>query len=294
MAQTWRTAWPLHEGGHSVAGVGLKYQLSWSTLNVSHTDSLRAEDDSKYGSCRRSSSYSRARNILILRDSTMTASPVAMSLDIEPRNIYIIGPQSTGKTSLVEILRIESAKWIANTSMDTPQVISEVARTVLFKHAFTAEDITSSQQRCLALQQLIIKAQGLAENEALARSDWFISDRSGIDPLVYAKRYGSTEEALKMQRQDTWIELRARMAKSLIVVCESGTPWLSDDGVRLMPESVEAWIQLFHDFCDVLHEVGLQYSVVPKTMLALSERAEFVRTKWIERHGSALSQSSQG
>lgn len=211
---------------------------------------------------------------------------VAMPLATEPPNIYIIGPQSTGKTTLVEILRRESVNWIANTSFYTPQIISEVARTVLFKHKFMAEDITSSQQRCLALQQLIIQAQARAEKDALNRSNWFISDRSGIDPLVYTKRFGPVEGVLEIQRQDAWIEMRARMASSLIVVCESGTPWLSDDGVRLMPESVDAWIQLFHDFCDVLHAAGLPYTVVPKTMLDLSERVELVRKKWIERHGS--------
>lgn len=201
-------------------------------------------------------------------------------------NVYIVGPQSTGKTSLVNKLRSEVGNWLNHTSIDEPQIVSEVARTVLSKHNFTAVDVKSSPQRCFTLQKLILDAQALAEAEALVQSRWFISDRSGVDPLVYTKRYVSAEAALDLQRQDTWIEVRARMADSLIVVCESGTPWLTDDGIRLMPESREEWLQLFKDFCEVLDGIGLQYSVVPRDMLDISERATFVHSKWVERHGS--------
>jgi hypothetical protein len=33
-----------------------------------------------------------------------------------------------------------------------------------------------------------LKAQAHAEDEALQDSEWFISDRSGIDPIVYARK----------------------------------------------------------------------------------------------------------
>ncbi|KAI8676078.1 hypothetical protein NCS56_00494700 [Fusarium sp. Ph1] len=154
-------------------------------------------------------------------------------------------------------LRSELENWLADTSIIKPQIVSEVVRTVLTKHKFTAEDVKSSPSRCLALQQLILEAQALAEKEALQRSSWFISDRSGVDPLVYARKYVSADAALEMQRQSAWIEVKARMSASLIVVCEAGTPWLTDNGVRLMPGNEEAWMQLFDEFCGLLDEVGL-------------------------------------
>ena len=203
-------------------------------------------------------------------------------------NIYVIGPQSTGKTSLVKQLRSQLGTWLANTSIDQPQIISEVARTVLSKHKLTAEDVTASEKRCRTLQRLILEAQAQAEKEGLMKSSWLISDRSGVDPLVYAKRFASTKAAAELQRHDAWIELRGRMADSLIVVCESGTPWLTDDRVRLMPESEEAWKQLFDDFCELLHDVGLCYVVVPRTMLDLSERADFVRLHWERQSRSVI------
>ncbi|KAF4456654.1 P-loop containing nucleoside triphosphate hydrolase [Fusarium albosuccineum] len=126
------------------------------------------------------------------------------------------------------------------------------------------------------LAKLSIPDFELPEKEALQRSSWFISDRCGFDPLVYARKYVSDDAALEMQRQPSWIEDKARMTDSLIVVCEAGTPQLADDGVRLMPVSEEAWMQLFDEFCGLLYEVGLQYVVVPRTMLDLSERADFL------------------
>ncbi|SPJ74935.1 uncharacterized protein FTOL_04666 [Fusarium torulosum] len=205
-------------------------------------------------------------------------------------NIYVIGPQSTGKTTLVNKLRNELQHWLADATIEAPQIVSEVARTVLTKHKYTANDITSSTDRCLELQKLILEAQASAEKEALLHSRWFISDRSGFDPLVYAREYVSPQAVVEMQQLPAWIEVKTRLENSLIVVCEAGTPWLMDDGVRLMPDSEDAWIKLSRDFCMLLDETGFSYCVVPRTMLGLSERAEFVLAKWEERRLS-LNQS---
>jgi nicotinamide riboside kinase len=205
-------------------------------------------------------------------------------------NIYIIGPQSTGKTTLVNKLRHDLQHWLADAAIEAPQIVSEVARTVLTQHKYTADDITSSTDRCLELQKLILEAQASAEKQALLHSSWFISDRSGFDPLVYAREYVSPDAVVEMQKLPAWMEVKSRMENSLIVVCEAGTPWLMDDGVRLMPDSEDSWMKLSRDFCMLLDESGFSYCVVPRTMLGLSERAEFVLAKWEERRLS-LNQS---
>ncbi|KAG9505067.1 hypothetical protein J7337_002033 [Fusarium musae] len=207
-------------------------------------------------------------------------------------NIYIIGPQSTGKTTLVNELQADLEHGLVDSSIDKPQIVSEVARSVLAKHKYSAEDIRTSKVRCLELQQLILQAQAEAEKEALKTSSWFISDRSGFDPLVYAKRYASPGVEQELQQLEAWKQVKARMETSLIVVCEAGTPWLMDDGVRLMPGSETEWMQVFDDFCQMLDEVGLEYSVVPRTVLDISERAELVWAKWIERRQSLTSGQS--
>ncbi|EWG44756.1 hypothetical protein FVEG_05747 [Fusarium verticillioides 7600] len=168
-------------------------------------------------------------------------------------NIYIIGPQSTGKTTLVNELQADLEHGLVDSSIDKPQIVSEVARSVLAKHKYSAEDIRTSKVRCLELQQLILQAQAEAEKEALKTSSWFISDRAGFDPLVYAKRYASPGAEKELQQLETWKQVKARMETSLIVVCEAGTPWLMDDGVRLMPGSETEWMQVFDDFCQILN-----------------------------------------
>jgi nicotinamide riboside kinase len=209
-------------------------------------------------------------------------------------NIYIIGPQSTGKTTLVNKLQADLEHRLVDSSVDKPQIVAEVARTVLAKHKYSAEDIRTSKVRCLELQQLILEAQAEAEKEALKTSSWIISDRSGFDPLVYAKVYAAPSAVEQLQQLPAWREVKARMERSLIVVCEAGTPWLMDDGVRLMPGSETEWMQVFDDFCEILDEVGLDYSAVPRTVLDISARAELVWTKWTERRQSLTSGQSDG
>ncbi|KAI1027810.1 hypothetical protein LB503_011874 [Fusarium chuoi] len=206
-----------------------------------------------------------------------------MSSNAHAPNIYIIGPQSTGKTTLINKLQSDLEHRLADISIDKPQIVSEVARTVLAKHKYSAEDIRASTTRCFQLQQLILEAQAEAEKKALKSSSWFISDRSGFDPLVYAKRYAAPGAVAQLQQLPAWKEVKTRMERSLIVVCEAGTPWLMDDGVRLMPGSDKEWMQLFHAFCELLDEVGFEHCVVPRTVLDISERAEFVWAKWTER-----------
>ncbi|KAF4956900.1 hypothetical protein FGADI_3503 [Fusarium gaditjirri] len=223
----------------------------------------------------------------IVREPTRSHVPYTTNMaNSDVPNIYIIGPQSTGKTTLVNELQNIIEHCLADTSIDKPQIVSEVARTVLAKHKYSAEDILASTTRCLELQQLILEAQASSEKDALRTSSWFISDRSGFDPLVYAKRYAAPNAVAQLQQLPAWKEVKMRMERSLVVVCEAGTPWLMDDGVRLMPGSDKEWMQLFHDFCRMLDEVGLGYCVVPRTVLDISERAALVWTKWIERRQS--------
>lgn len=194
-------------------------------------------------------------------------------------NIYIVGPQCTGKTTIVNELRNAVAAdtlWSAN----KPQFVSEVARSVLKQHDFATEEIRSSPERSFLLQTMIMDAQAKAEIEALEQASWFVSDRSGVDPIVYAKRYVGDDAARNMELSATWLELKTRMSNSLVVLCESGCKWLQDDGVRLMPTDEEDWTQFYRTFCATLQENDVRYCVVSCEMLSLKERVDFVITQW--------------
>lgn len=192
-----------------------------------------------------------------------------------PKNIYIVGAQCTGKTTLVMALQ-DHFDVYRQTSQ--PQAIKEVARTVLKQHNFTASDITSSKAKALRLQQLILEAQYEAE-KALGPC-WFISDRSGLDPIIYTKRYVGQNEAMELMKTDVWHELKTHMSSSVIVVCEAGGNWLKDDGVRLMPEDMEGWKTLHDLFCQTLDEAHLEYAVLPHNITNLQERVAFVLSRW--------------
>ncbi|GAP83629.1 putative P-loop containing nucleoside triphosphate hydrolase [Rosellinia necatrix] len=201
-----------------------------------------------------------------------------------PPNIYVIGSQSTGKTTLVNALVAHFEKAAATEpEARPPGVVKEVAREVLARHSFTRGDIRDSRARALALQRLIVEAQAAAEaTQLLLQPDaWFISDRSGVDPVVYARRYAGRAAGDALAGTPAWAALRDRMARSLVVVCEAGgIDWLVDDGVRLMPLDAAEWAQLHAEFCRVLDDAGIAYHVVPAEMQDLGDRVRYVLARW--------------
>ncbi|MCJ1375271.1 hypothetical protein MMC20_006505 [Loxospora ochrophaea] len=203
----------------------------------------------------------------------------------KPSNIYIVGAQCTGKTTLVRALAEHFAKSQdtcndSGSAPSTPTILTEVARSVLKKHNYTADDIAFSPIRALELQRLILEAQ--AEAEDAIDSRWFICDRSGFDPIVYARRYVGDKAADELLESDAFIELKDRMQQALVVVCEAGADWLKDDGVRLMPESKKDWVGFHRLFCASLEDAAIRHVVLPCTTTDLTERLDFVLQKWRE------------
>lgn len=202
------------------------------------------------------------------------------------RNIYLVGAQCTGKTTLTNAVAAHFESHLPPEKQ--PCTIKEVARTVLRNHRFNADDIVSSPERCLLLQTLILEAQAEAESKTLEGDQkWFISDRSGADPIVYAMVYLPSDDETDYQahsllKTEHWRVLKGRMAESLIVVFEPGMDWLTDDGVRLMPRDREEWVFFHRLFCQFLDDQGLHYVVLPKDMVDIRERVDFVLTEWVK------------
>jgi nicotinamide riboside kinase len=197
------------------------------------------------------------------------------------KNIYVIGAQSTGKTTLVDAL--EECLSLDNSSRNgqskQPYIIREVARKVLKEKGYSRVDIETSPTRALQLQQHILEAQHNAELEATAQdtSPWYISDRSGLDPIVYASIFGGAEAAETMLASEIWLEMEARMKAGVVVLCEAGCEWLIDDGTRWMPSDAEQWMRVDAAFRDMLEARGIRYDIVKKDMKGIGERVEFVR-----------------
>lgn len=211
------------------------------------------------------------------RNSFSTMGGSSTLQNFTPKNIYIIGAQCTGKTSLVNALENALREPFSPT---TPAIVKEVARSVLKIHGFTASDITSDPGRCLQLQTLILEAQFNKEREALTKNDWIISDRSGLDPIIYASRHIGSEAVELMISSEYWKELRDRMSESLVFVCETVEAWLVSDGVRLMPRDLQDWTGYDDEFCRMLDSAGVRYRMIPRSMQNLEDRVAYVWSEW--------------
>ncbi|KAK4144579.1 AAA domain-containing protein [Dichotomopilus funicola] len=211
-----------------------------------------------------------------------------------PPSIYIVGAQCTGKTTLVNNLRAYFASAIP--SALPPAIVTEVARTVLQTHHFTARDVRIPA-RSLELQRLILQAQAIAERAAAAATQtkgeagpgWFISDRSGADPIAYAIRYVGSDATQDLINCSEWSsELRDRMRASVVVVCEASgvaAGWLTDDGVRLMPRDLGEWVGFHEMFCEFLKGQGIGYHVLKAEIGGHQDRVKFVVQRWREKLG---------
>ncbi|KAL1592613.1 hypothetical protein SLS60_011029 [Paraconiothyrium brasiliense] len=208
---------------------------------------------------------------------------------IQYRPLYVIGAQCTGKTTLVDALEKKFGQ--SETSCSTqgvllkPVIIREVARTVLREKRFNRLDITTSPSRALRLQKHILDAQFAAERaitnlEAPAR--WYISDRSGLDPIVYAQLFVGEEAASDMLTSEEWRELEQRMKAGIVILCEAGCSWLIDDGTRLMPDGTTEWMRIDDAFRKQLFARGIRYTVVPKDMVSLEERVQLVQEQLVQ------------
>lgn len=196
------------------------------------------------------------------------------------KNVYIVGAQSTGKTTLVNAL--EASFNASNSAHEvrspSPLIVREVARTVLQEKGFSREDITTSPTRALQLQRHILDAQYEAEVEASTSdvSPWYLCDRSGLDPIVYAKYFVGADAAAELLTSTSWLELEARMKEGIVFVCEAGCHWLKDDGIRLMPTDAEEWTRIDDAFRKLLDARGIPYSVISKDVMELQKRMKLV------------------
>ena len=134
---------------------------------------------------------------------------------------------------------------------------------------------------------LILDAQYKAETTA--KGSWFISDRSGVDAIVYGKCHAGKSGAEKLLSTSAWRYLENTLRKSLIVVCEPVVSWLKEDGLRLMPEDPLARYKnvcmIHQEFCNFLNAAGLPYALLPNTRLELIGRIRCVVREWEKSSG---------
>lgn len=240
-----------------------------------------------------------------------------------PPNVFIIGAQSTGKTTIVNALEkllddqtageqlnatIADAEsntgetsylggrkpadagstWrgsLVGEASSKPKFIREVARTVLQNLNVTRDDLTtvlSSRDRAISIQRAILQAQ-FQNEKAITDADpnaWYVSDRSGLDPIVYAGLFVDNSAAKGLFATPEWLELEARMKAGVVILLEAGTTWLHDDGTRHMPKDKKQWMMIHDEFRRLLQEREITFHQISHQSTILEDRVELVIAAW--------------
>jgi len=190
------------------------------------------------------------------------------------RSVCVIGPQSTGKTTLINAL--------SDRLNDNIPVISEVARRVMHNKGYSRNDVAfADRERKFAFQRDIFTAQIETENiiTRSGKNSSFLSDRSGIDPLVYLSHYSGPDEARHLTFTKEWRMARERYAdpkKFLIILLSPVSEFLIDDDIRYMSNSMDDWHSLAQSFRDFLEIEMIPFIEIGENIMQLEERVLFV------------------
>ncbi|KAI0740539.1 AAA domain-containing protein [Earliella scabrosa] len=186
--------------------------------------------------------------------------------------VFVLGPSSSGKTTLCEALA--SALHIP-----PAQYIKEVARAVMKTHRFTRDDTDTYE-----MQHAIMAAQLRAEQIAMAaiaqqnEHGLILSDRSAVDPIVYAgtsTASGAEERRQRLLHDDAFRTILPFYQRSLFVVLEPVVEWIEDDGVR----SLEDPWRYARELKKTLDNLAIPYIALGVETKDLLERVELVTSR---------------
>ncbi|KZT10827.1 uncharacterized protein LAESUDRAFT_809721 [Laetiporus sulphureus 93-53] len=183
--------------------------------------------------------------------------------------IFVLGPSSSGKTTLCEAL----AKDL---EIDPSCYIKEVARTVMRAQGFTRADTDTYE-----MQYAIMSAQLRTEEEVIGRMGGsnavrLLSDRSAIDPIVYASTStvsGALERRQRLLADSSLHAILPFYRDSLFVVLQPVREWMIDDGVRSL-EDPWIYLQTLHATLD---ELKIPYIVIGEDTRDINHRVGLVR-----------------
>ncbi|KAJ3811693.1 AAA domain-containing protein [Lentinula lateritia] len=187
------------------------------------------------------------------------------------RAIYIVGPSSTGKTTLCNALA-------TRLGLPPSMHITEVARAVMKEQGFTRADVHS-----LNMQHAIVKAQVSKDREARQKAAAvgqavLLSDRSAVDAVVYAAlselkaKSGSTQALISCPDFQEVLPFY-RSPRSTFVLLRPIKEWMIDDGVRSLEDGEHC-----HDmFVRILKELNISYIELGEDCRWLEERIATVR-----------------
>ncbi|KAF8156602.1 AAA domain-containing protein [Crassisporium funariophilum] len=176
-------------------------------------------------------------------------------------SIYVVGPSSTGKTTLCAAL---SEKL----GLDESAYVTEVARHIMRTKGYTRENIGSIQ-----MQEDIMEGHLQRDEENWKTLPVRVCDRSAIDPIVYAILTSPDKDEAR-RRQDhlthsaRFQKALRRYRQSIVILLTPVAEWLVDDGVR----STENQDECLKIFRQLLQELDIPYHELGRGTMYLQER----------------------
>lgn len=213
--------------------------------------------------------------------------------NLRHKAIYIVGPSSSGKTTLCDA-------FAADSGIPPSIYIKEIARNVMTSQGFTRAEVgTFKMQSAIMVAQLCAEAKSLEEdrNATKTGSPLLLSDRSAVDPTVYARSSGGTggrdmqlkllqtpefQAALPFYRRSLFGKIQAMSSKCClpsglhIVMLNPVPEWIKDDGVR----SLEDPWQYCNYLRDTLRELTIPFREVGEDVKDIDDRVRLVR-RWM-------------
>jgi NadR type nicotinamide-nucleotide adenylyltransferase len=166
----------------------------------------------------------------------------------QTKRVVLMGPESTGKSSL--------AKALAETFNTV--YVEEYMRTYLEKKWREEDKLCEIEDI-----QPIVEGQTMCENKTIKKANELIfCDTNALQNLIYAKEYYPNY-------RNSFVENCANSHRyDLYLLCDIDVPW-EDDMLRDKPLERE---KMFNIFANALYERNINFTIVSGT---LKERLEF-------------------
>ncbi|KAH9477347.1 hypothetical protein JR316_0009553 [Psilocybe cubensis] len=183
-------------------------------------------------------------------------------------SIYVVGPSSTGKTTLCNALA-------QRLGLQKPAYVTEIARKVMRDKGYSRDTIGSLQMQQDIMEAYFEQEKMLDELGCCVR----LFDRSALDPVVYAILTSTDADDRRARKEfllnsDKFRKVLARYRSdtSLVILLKPVSEWIHDDGVR----SLENQQECGEIFEALLHELNIKYRVFGKGVKYLEERVTVV------------------
>jgi nicotinamide riboside kinase len=200
--------------------------------------------------------------------------------------IYIIGPSSTGKTTLCSALA-------RRFGLNGPAHITEVARDVMRRRGYTRGDVGKLEMQA-AIMETQLSRERHGRDTAARSGQVLVSDRSGIDPIIYALLNAENEADRHRRLESLTSSPQFQLAlsayrRSVVVLLAPVSEWVVDDGVRslenqvstvmievLTPHFDSMQVQCLAVFKEVLSMLRIPYRQIGSEMKGLADRVTMV------------------